>query len=149
MLIVSCAVAVCCGLPASARSIVKVAGPAVVGAPLIAPLLALSASPAGSAEPFASDQVYGVVPPLPASCAAYGCPTMPAVSVEVVIASLAAAMVIESLAVAVCTGVAASLTCTVKVVLPAVVGVPAIAPSLFRVIPAGNEEPAESVQLYG
>jgi hypothetical protein len=56
-------VAVWTGLPASVTFAVKFEVPAVVGIPVIAPLVALSVSPAGS-PPLAKDHVYGKVPPL-------------------------------------------------------------------------------------
>lgn len=42
---------------------VKLKVPAVVGVPVMAPVLALSVSPAGSA-PELMEKLYGVVPPL-------------------------------------------------------------------------------------
>jgi hypothetical protein len=47
---------------------VKLLVPDPVGVPEIAPLLAVSMSPAGK-DPEAIDQVYGVVPPVAASVA--------------------------------------------------------------------------------
>jgi len=46
-------------------------------------------------------------------------------------------------------GVLASTTWTEKAVLPALVGVPLIAPAEERVNPAGNEVPFARVKVYG
>ena len=59
-------VAVCTGLLASLTRAVKLKRPATVGVPVMTPLAALSAKPAGR-EPLPMDQVQGVVPPLAAS----------------------------------------------------------------------------------
>src|SRR5262247_3467281 len=61
--------------PAVTRT-VKFAVPAAVGVPVIAPVLGVSVSPAGSV-PLASAQVYGGVPPLAATVALYGWVTVP------------------------------------------------------------------------
>lgn len=70
-------VALCCGLPESVAETVNENVPALVGAPLIVPLLKVS--PAGSEEPLASASVTGAVPPLvaivtlyPEPCVAFG-----------------------------------------------------------------------------
>src|SRR4051812_8914775 len=59
------------GLVESVTVIVTVLVPSVVGVPVIAPVEALSARPAG--RPIA-DQVYGAFPPVAASVAAYDVP---------------------------------------------------------------------------
>ena len=57
--------------------------------------------------------------------------------------------VMLSALVALLAGMLASLTCTVKLDVPAVAGVPEIAPlALFRVNPAGSDPPLMD-QLYG
>ena len=58
--------AVCTGLDESVAVTVNEKVPAVVGVPLIWPLVKLSVRPAGSA-PLVTAQLYGVVPPLAAS----------------------------------------------------------------------------------
>src|SRR5664279_6094010 len=55
--------AICWGLPVSLTRAVKVNVPALVGAPVIAPLTVLSDTPPGR-DPLAIDQAYGVVPPV-------------------------------------------------------------------------------------
>ena len=61
--------------------------PAVVGVPLITPVLGSSCSPAGRL-PLATDHVYGSVPPVAWKFALYGTPTIPEGSgVGVVIAN--------------------------------------------------------------
>jgi hypothetical protein len=62
MLILKCALAVCCGVPESATCTVIANDPATVGVPLIAPVLEFSDSPAAN-WPDVIDHVYGVVPP--------------------------------------------------------------------------------------
>jgi hypothetical protein len=55
-------------MPASLAWAVKLKAAAVVGVPVIAPLVALSVRPVGR-DPLAIDQVYGGVPPLAVSVA--------------------------------------------------------------------------------
>ena len=56
----------CCGVPESAAWTVKLETPAVVGVPVIAPVLELRFKPAGS-EPVVTDQVTLPEPPVDAS----------------------------------------------------------------------------------
>jgi hypothetical protein len=63
---------------------------ALVGTPLIAPVEALSDKPAGKVL-FASDQLYGVTPPVAVSVAAYAVPTCPFGSALLVMASVGTA----------------------------------------------------------
>ena len=66
----------------------------------------------------------------------------------VVMFSAAGAIVSVSACVAVCVGVCASPTSTVKLLLPGALGVPDITPPDVNESPPGNA-PATSVQLYG
>jgi hypothetical protein len=111
---------------------VKVDAPGAVGVPAIVAPLRLR--PAGS-EPDTIDQVLPPDPPVAARVAAYGAPTAPAGSDVVVIVRAGGATVIESGLVAVL--LAESLTWTVKLDVPAVVGVPEMAEP-FSVSPAGS-----------
>ncbi len=124
------------GLVESVTVIVTVLDPAVVGAPVIAPLEASMLRPAG--RPVA-DHVYGVVPPVAATVALYAVPTTPPGN-DVVVMDGGAMIVIERLAVAVrCVGLVESVTVTTAVLVPAIVGVPLIAPlEALMVKPAGN-----------
>ena len=74
MVIVKLALAVCAGLEESVTSMVNESDPTALGVPLIWPEL-FSARPAGKL-PELSDQLYGVVPPLAASVAEYGVPSV-------------------------------------------------------------------------
>jgi len=105
---------------------------------VIAPVLVLSARPAGNA-PTVTAHVTGGVPPLDCSVVLYATPTVPFGSVIVVIARGAAVTMMLSALVASCCGVLASAACTVKFEVAAVVGVPEITPvPLFSISPAGN-----------
>src|SRR6185437_5180341 len=66
----NCFAADCCGVPPSITCTVKLDVPIKVGVPVICPLLD-RASPAGSTVLFASDHVYGAVPPLATNVAEY------------------------------------------------------------------------------
>jgi hypothetical protein len=130
IVIVSDAVAVLDAL--SVARTVKVLDPAAVGAPAMVP--PVSVNPAGKV-PLASDQVYGAVPPDAASDCEYAVPTTPLGNDDVETVSVAGLMVMVSDAVAFLE--ALSVTRTVKVLDPAVVGVPEmVAP--VRVSPAGR-----------
>jgi hypothetical protein len=119
---------------------------AVVGVPEITPVLVFSVSPAGS-DPAVMLHVYGAVPPTAPSMNEYAVPTMPAGSGDVdVIVSFATIMMLRF---AVAVLLSASVTFTVKLELPAVVGVPDITPVLeFSDNPAGNV-PLLMLHVYG
>src|SRR4029079_17918303 len=121
---------------------VKFVVPAAVGVPVIAPVLALRLSPAGSG-PGDNEQVYGVVPPLAAAVCEYTPVASPFNRVVVVIDG-AVAMVIDSALVAVAPTL--SVTFSVKLNIPAAVGVPVIAPLLARLNPPGSG-PGDNVQV--
>ena len=121
---------------------VKLLVPAAVGVPdIVAPL---RLNPAGS-DPLAIDHVYGAVPPLAVSVAAYAVPTVPLSSAVVVIFSVAGFTVIERSAVAVTD--ALSVAFTVKLLVPAALGVPVMVEPL-SVSPAGSD-PLTIVHVYG
>jgi hypothetical protein len=77
------------------------------------------------------------VPPLATTLALYATPTTAGGSLAVVIFK-PGAMVIDNVAFAVPARRLESFTCTVKVFLPAAVGVPEIAPLLLSERPAGK-----------
>src|SRR5881275_1171680 len=129
---------------------VKLNVPATVGVPNTAPVVALIPMPLG--RPLA-DQLYGVWPPVAvtACCAAYPTPTVAVggLSAVVVIVSVevAAETVIDSPFDAVCCGLPLSWTVTVKLNVPATVGVPNTAPDV-ALIPMPFGRPLAD-QLYG
>ncbi|HYP08849.1 MAG TPA: hypothetical protein VER03_21640 [Bryobacteraceae bacterium] len=127
---------------ASVTRAVKDDVPAVVGVPEMAPFDA-SVSPAGKI-PAETAQLYGGVPPVAPRLAEYGWPTLPLASDVVVIVGAPAAMVICRSRVA--DWFAASVTRAVKDDVPAVVGVPLMAPFDASVSPAGRD-PADTAQL--
>ena len=120
----------------------------MVGVPLIVPPW-LKLRPAGK-DPDASVHEYGVVPPEAVSVNEYAVPTIPFGTEAVVIVSVGALalMLMESGLVATSIGAEESVTCTVKLDWPALVGVPLMVPPLLKLRPAGNA-PAETVHEYG
>src|SRR6185436_2769743 len=113
---------------------VKLIVPGAVGIPEIRPLLA-RLNPPGSG-PGDNVQVYGCVPPVAAAVSEYATETSP-LGRAVFVIDGAEAMVIDSGLVAVAPTL--SVTFSVKLTSPAVVGVPEIAPVLvLRVSPAGS-----------
>ena len=121
---------------------VKLDGPAEVGVPEI--VLPERLKPAGSC-PLATDHVYGGVPPVAFSSCEYATPTVPGGREEVVRFNAGALIVIDNAAVA--EPDALSVTLTVKLDEPAVVGVPEIVPP-ERVNPAGSV-PLATDHVYG
>src|SRR5215831_7720438 len=99
---------------------VKFAVPAVVGVPVMAPFAA-RVSPAGNA-PVVIDQVLPPAPPLAARVWLYAVPTVALGSDAVVTLNCGGATTMLRAFVAVV--LALSFTCTVKLAVPAVVGVP-------------------------
>ena len=106
--------AVCGGTAPSCTPTAKLAGPAVVGVPVIAPVEVFSVSPFGS-DPAVIAHVYGKVPPVTAMLCEYADDTVPGVRGVVVRMVRGAGLIAsENAAEAVCEGVAESCTCTVK-----------------------------------
>jgi hypothetical protein len=105
----------------------------------------VSKSPAGSV-PVVIEQLYGVVPPLAPMLALYTTPTVPSGSAPVNVRA-AGLITIVSGPVVVCEGDSESVTFTVTVELPALVGVPVTAHPV-RERPAGSV-PDVIAQLYG
>ena len=134
-------VAVCAvGVVESVTFTVKLKEPEAVGVPDMVPPKD-SVRPAGKA-PELTLQLYGVVPPLAASVVEYAVPTCSDGTEAVVTCTgvTAAATVMPSDIVVVCGVEEESLTCTVKIVVPACVGVPLIWPvDAVRLSPAGND----------
>src|SRR5204863_9186369 len=118
----------------SLTATVKLAVPAALGVPLITPPLD-NVRPAGN-DPNVIDQVYEPVPPLAANVSEYAALAAPAGRGEVVIIDGAGLIVSANGLDAVWEPV--SLTSAVKLAVPAVVGVPLIAPPLDNVRPAGK-----------
>ena len=112
---------------------------AAVGVPLSRPVDEFNVKPPGSV-PEVSDHVYGMVPPLAANVCEYAVPTWPLDSDNIVIVSVAGAIVSVRLTFAVCAGEPESVTLKVSaVVFAAAVGVPLIWPvDEFSVSPAGS-----------
>ena len=120
----------------------KLAVPAAVGVPDI--VLPVRLRPAGS-DPLATDHVYGAVPPVALSSCEYAVPTVPAGNDAVIIFKGGALIVNETLAVA--DPDTLSVTCTVKLDEPEVLGVPDIVlPARLR--PAGSD-PLATDHVYG
>ncbi len=112
----------------SFRVTLKVKGlpSALVGVPLIAPVDAFSIKPGGSPPALTDQLLYGGVPPLAVKVAEYGVPTMPDGGFPVMV-SCGAAIVMEN-GCGVEVAPRLSFTVTLKLNLPAVVGVPPITP---------------------
>lgn len=119
MTMVSLAPTFCAGLPESVTFTLTVELPAIVGVPLT--VQPVSASPAGSAP--VMEQEYGAAPPVAVMVELYATPTAPLGNVFVR-ASARGWMTIVSTALTLCAGFPESVTFTVMVELPAVVGVP-------------------------
>ena len=129
------------GLLESVTVTVRFEVPAAVGVPpTVQPL---NVRPAGSV-PELIEQLYGVVPPLAPIVAEYVTPTVPPGSVLVSV-NAAGLMTMVSGPVVDCAGDSESVTLTVTVELPAVVGVP-LTVQLLMLSPAGNV-PAVMAQL--
>jgi hypothetical protein len=109
--------------------------PAFDGVPVMAPLL-LRLSPPGRA-PELIDQVYGGVPPDAPRVCEYAVPTVPEGSTDVVTVSAGELIVSEIGAVA--EADVLSVTFTLTLAVPAVLGVPEIVPPAARVNPAGSD----------
>ena len=131
------------GLPESVTITVMFEVPGVVGVPLT--VQPVSESPAGNV-PDVIEQVYGVVPPPASICPLYTIPTVPFGNVFVN-TSAAGLITMVSGPDVVCVGEPASVTFTVTVELPAVVGVPLTVHPLM-LSPAGSV-PDVITQLYG
>ena len=117
--------------------------PAALGVPLKTPAED-SVNPAGSV-PEVTDQLYGGVPPVAASVWLYALPTVPAGSgLTVVIDSAAGSTVTANAFVA----VPPPVTWTVKLEVPAALGVPLKTPAEDSVSPAGSA-PEVTDQPYG
>src|SRR3972149_5178524 len=130
---------------ASVALTVKLLVAAVVGVPLITPVDVLRLNPAGRL-PVAILQTYGVLPPAATSVCVYDRLTVPS-DRDAVVIERAEYIVMEKTWVAVAPLL--SVTCTVKLLVPAAVGVPLIAPvELLRESPAGSV-PTVILQLYG
>jgi hypothetical protein len=112
---------------------VKFAVPGADGVPLIVPPDA-SVSPDGRA-PALMPHEYPPVPPLAASVCEYACPAVPPGS-EVVVTVSGVTIVMLSALLAVAPPL--SVTCAVKLAVPAAVGVPLICPEAARLNPIGS-----------
>jgi hypothetical protein len=109
-------------------------GPLLKGVPLMVPL-ALRISPPGR-EPELSDHAYGGDPPAATSTCEYVAPTVPEGSDAVVMLKVGGLIVNDSAAVVETDEL--SVTFTVKLLAPAVPGVPASVPPADRLKPEGS-----------
>ena len=124
---------------------VKLLVPAVVGVPLITPVEAFKLNPAGR-TPIVILQLYGVLPPEAVRVWLYTLPTLPSARVAVVTLTLPNIVIASAL---LAVAPFASVTCTVKLLVPAAVGVPLITPiDVFRLKPAGSV-PESIPHVYG
>ena len=129
---------------------VKLNGPAVVGVPLMMPVAPSRDNPFGS-DPLANTNVYGAVPPCGTIAELYGVPTVPVVAATQSAVIVGGVIVIPQLGVVAVSAVppVESVTFTVKLNGPAVVGVPLITPvDVFSVNPFGSD-PEFSAYEYG
>jgi len=120
--------------------------PAVCGVPVMLQS-AFSVRPAGM-EPEATVQWYGPVPPVTGIEPVYGTPTVAAGGDAMVSTAEAGLMTMVIGPEPEIDGLLASVACTVKVLVPAVVGMPVTAQLLPRARPAGRE-PESTEQVYG
>ena len=134
-LIVTDSAAVVVAEALSVTRTVKLLDPALPGVPEIVPPAA-KLNPAGS-DPLATDHEYGGDPPEAPSPCEYATPTVPAGSDDVVIPNAGGLIVSDSAAVVVAE--ALSVTRTVKLLDPALPGVPEIVPPAARLNPAGSD----------
>jgi len=114
--------------------------PAVVGVPVIAPVALFSARPAGSA-PAEMEYVYGDVPPEAVADCAYATPAVAAVSTDgemLTVGAFTANVYGRAPVNGAPVPVDESVAVTVKLKLPAAVGVPDSRPAVDSVTPAGS-----------
>ena len=131
--------------PPSLTCAVKLKVPELVGVPLNTPLL-LKVNPPGKV-PALTVQLYGSVPPEAVSVCEYETPTVPVGNGELVVIANAAGLIVNAkLLVADLPALSASRTLKLK--LPAFVGVPLKTPVLLKPSPPGNV-PELSDQVYG
>jgi hypothetical protein len=125
------------GVDESLAVITTVLLTAVVGVPVMDPVLGLRLRPAGRL-PVVIAHVYGATPPLADKAAEYGWLTVAEGNADVVSTSWELT-VMTSVAVAVWAGFDESVTCTFTVDVPAFPGVPLITPvALLRPRPPGR-----------
>jgi hypothetical protein len=127
----------CGGLAASLTVTETLNVPAMDAVPAMEPVEELIERPAGKPS---ADQVYAPWPPLAFTVCAYAMPTVASGSDAVVMAmaGMTAVIVIDSALDTDCCGLPASVTETVKLKVPVVVGVPEIAPvDALIVTPSG------------
>jgi hypothetical protein len=132
-------------LPLSVTLTVKLEDPPAVGVPLITPP-ALSVKPPGN-EPVEIVHVFPPLPPVAVSVWEYAVPKVPPGSDPVVIAS-GAGLIVTTYA---CESVEPSLSVifTLKLKLPAAVGVPLIVPCAASIFNPSGSEPALIVKTNG
>ena len=135
-------------LLASVALIVKLNWPAVVGVPEMTPVVPLSVKPFGS-DPLETVKVYGPVPPVAEIVWLYGVPMTPGGSVAGFTVIMghpgAPAITIEY---GLLPGHAfASVAVTVKLKVPAVVGVPEMTPVLALSVKPVGSAPLEIVKV--
>jgi hypothetical protein len=141
-------VAFCTCEEESVTCTVKLDWAALVGVPLIVPLL-VKLRPAGNV-PDAIVHEYGLVPPVALSVVEYEVPTVPLGSAAVLTTTpFCGFTLMENGACAVRGGVEESETCTVKLNWPEAVGVPLITPVVLDNDNPDGNAPDTTVKLYG
>jgi hypothetical protein len=132
----------------SVTSMLKLNVPSELGVPVMAPVDGFSVRPGGN-EPLAIEKVYGGVPPVATAADEYARPTVPVFAGQTSFRS-GGLMTMLQFDVAVPAALPVeSTTWAVKLNVPAVVGVPVMAPvDELSVKPAGNE-PVMIENVYG
>jgi hypothetical protein len=132
-------VAVCGVASLSVTFTVNDVAPAVLGVPVMAPVDGFKFNPPGSA-PTLIEYVYAGVPPAAVQLPVYTTFTRaPAGKLQVNVKMAGATAKLAIARVAVCAGAPLSVTFTVNDVVPAVLGIPVMAPvDGFKFNPAGN-----------
>jgi len=130
---------------ASVTWALKLNVPAMLGVPAIAPVEAFSVRPLGR-EPLEMLNAYGAVPPEAVSADEYATPTWPVAAGQVNDSVDFATLIVQDMVAVV---PVESLTVALKVKLPAVVGIPVMAPvEGFSFSPAGSA-PLLMLKVYG
>jgi hypothetical protein len=136
----------CAGIEESLSFTMKVKVPSAVGVPEITPVEVLRERPGGS-DPPATDQMYGVSPPVAIRVAEYPTPMEALGSEVVVIERGRGERLIEKPFEALSAGDEESVTVTVKLEVPSAVGVPEITPVEASRERPGGSDPLVTIQV--